>query len=360
MTEAGNPTIIAARGVLPEHRYPQPAITAAFAELAAVDDHRRRLLQQVHHNAGVRFRHLALPLDEYGRLTDFDTANGAFISSACELSATALLGAINQAGIRPDDIDLIITASTTGLAVPSIEARIVYECGLRPDVKRIPIVGLGCAAGAAGVARLADYLVGHRSEVAAFISVELCSLTLQHSDDSVANLIASGLFGDGAAAVLMAGDPDRYDENDGCRPAVLATRSRLYRNTERVMGWDVGSAGLRIVLGAEIPDLVRSELADDVDGFLADQGLSRSDVGWWVCHPGGPKVLEAIQDSLDLSSNDLRRTWTSLAEVGNLSSASVLHVLDDALHHDPPAPGTYGLMLALGPGFALEQVLLRA
>jgi len=230
--------------------------------------------------------------------------------------------------------------------------------GLRPDVKRVPLVGLGCVAGAAGVARLHDYLVGHPDEVAVLVSVELCSLTVQRDDVSVPNLVASGLFGDGAAAVVATGGAARPD--DAGPVQVLASRSRLYPDSERTMGWDVTSTGLRIVLDANVPDLVRRHVGGDVDAFLADHGLRRHDVEWWVCHPGGPKVLEAIEDTLTLPREAVQLTWDSLARIGNLSSSSVLHVFEDTLRDRPPRPGSYGMLLAMGPGFCSELVLMRA
>ncbi|HEY9294753.1 MAG TPA: 3-oxoacyl-[acyl-carrier-protein] synthase III C-terminal domain-containing protein, partial [Microlunatus sp.] len=263
-------------------------------------------------------------------------------------------------GVRADQVELIMTATTTGLSVPSLEARIAPAAGIRPDVRRLPMVGLGCVAGAAGVARVADYLLGHPDDIAVLLSVELCSLTLQRSDTSTANLIASGLFGDGAAAVVMAGSRRAASlQTLSPTPQIVASRSRLYPHTERAMGWDVGASGLRIVLGAEIPDLVRSELRSDVDGFLGDLGLSLSGIGFWLCHPGGPKVLQAVEETLDLHHGELEVTWDSLAEIGNISSASVLHVLAETMLKRTPAPGSYGLMLALGPGFSLELVLLQ-
>jgi alkylresorcinol/alkylpyrone synthase len=252
---------------------------------------------------------------------------------------------------------VIISTTVTGLAVPSLDARIAGVLGLRPDVKRVPLVGLGCVAGAAGVARLNDYLLGHPDEVAVLVAVELCSLTVQRDDVSIANLVASGLFGDGAAAVVAVGS-DRAPDELG-QVQVLASRSHLYPDSERTMGWDVTSTGLRIVLDANVPDLVRAYLGADVDGFLADRGLSRGDVEWWVCHPGGPKVLEAIADALALPRSAVEMTWDSLARIGNLSSASVLHVFEDTLRDRPPRPGSYGMLMAMGPGFCSELVLLR-
>ncbi|QDP97477.1 type III polyketide synthase [Microlunatus elymi] len=359
------PRIVSTEPVLPQHRYPQQQLTDAFADFVGVQGLKQGLLRKVHGNAGVQYRHLALPIEKYADLHDFDTANDAFINEATALTDTALRRALEHATVEPGEVELIMTATTTGLAVPSLEARIAPAAGIRSDVKRLPVVGLGCVAGAAGVARVADYLLGHPDAVAVLLSVELCSLTLQRADTSTANLIASGLFGDGAAAVVMAGARRAAElapgglAPSGPAPRVVAGRSHLYPHTERAMGWDVGASGLRIVLGAEIPDLVRSELRADVDGFLGDHGLSVPEIDFWVCHPGGPKVLQAVEETLDLRDGQLDVTWESLTEIGNISSASVLHVLADTLRHRTPRPGSYGLMLALGPGFSLEMVLLQ-
>src|SRR6185369_5191041 len=235
----------------------------------------------------------------------------------------------------------------------------INRLGMRPDVKRIPIFGLGCVAGAAGIARVHDYLLAWPEHVAVLVSLELCSLTLQRDDLSIPNLIASGLFGDGAAAVVMTGNTRAATLRSACGPRVLATRSRFYPNTERVMGWDVGDSGFRIVLSAGVPDVVRNFLAEDVSGFLRDVGVGREEIRSWICHPGGPKVLDAFEDALGLSSGELSITRRSLAEVGNMSSSSVLFVLRDTIAGARPARGTKGLMLALGPGFCSELVLVE-
>jgi alkylresorcinol/alkylpyrone synthase len=208
-------------------------------------------------------------------------------------------------------------------------------------------------AGAAGLARVADYLRAYPDHVGVLLSVELCSLTVQREDLSVPNLIATGLFGDGAAAAVLIG------ANRPCAgPRIVATRSVFYPDTERVMGWDISESGFRVVLSADVPTVVLEHVGGDVDAFLEEQGLSRGDIARWISHPGGPKVLQAMQQALGLSDADLEASWRSLRETGNLSSASVLMVLEDTMGR-PPAQGSYGLVVAMGPGFCAELVLLQ-
>jgi alkylresorcinol/alkylpyrone synthase len=350
--------LAAVHTVLPAQSYPQHEITAAFGDMCLTDGARRRVLERLHTSAQVETRHLALPLERYGELDGFGAANDAFIEVAVELGTEAVSGALAAAGLDASDVDLVISTTVTGVAVPSIESRIAARVGLRPDVKRLPLMGLGCVAGAAGIARMHDYLRGWPDHVAVLLSVELCSLTVQRDDDSVPNMVASALFGDGAAAVVAVG-ADRA-LRDGCDgPQVVASRGHLYPGTERAMGWDVGATGFRIVLDAEVPALVEQYLGDDVKHFLAEHDLDPHQVKSWVCHPGGPKVLQAVQQALDLEPGALELTWRSLAAVGNLSSASVLHVLRDTIDQRRPETGAPGVLLAMGPGFCSELVLLR-
>jgi alkylresorcinol/alkylpyrone synthase len=299
-------------------------------------------------------RHLALPLERYEELDSFAARNDAWIAAAVELGKSALEQALHRADLRPRDVDHLYFVTVTGLSTPSVDARLVNRMGLRADLKRVPIFGLGCVAGAAGLARASDAVRAFPGQVAAILAVELCSLTLQREDLSIANIIASGLFGDGAAAALIGGA-----DRPGRGPRVLATRSIFYPDTERVMGWDVVDSGFKVVLSPQVPQLVRERVRSDVDAFLEAHRLARSGIRHWICHTGGPRVLEAFEEALELPREALRRTWDSLREVGNLSSASVLFVLRDLLDSGEARPGDLGLLIAMGPGFCSELVLLR-
>ena len=339
----------------PPNHVDQDTLIAAFRDAWASRYHNVNRIEQLHRNVLVGGRHLALPIPEYLDL-DFTRANDTFIRVATDIGAEAVLAALAQVGATPRDIDAIWFVSVTGIAAPSIDARLVNRLGFRSDIKRTPVFGLGCVAGAAGIARAADYIRAFPDHTALLLSVELCSLTLQRDDLSIPNLIASGLFGDGAAAAIVSGRPNTAR---GPAPRVIATQSAFYPNTEDVMGWRIGASGFRIVLSSEVPEMVRNHLVGDAERFLGAHGLTVADIGVWIAHPGGPRVLEVMQEVFGLPEGALRRTWESLRTLGNLSSASVLNVLGDVLEEEPPAPGTWGLLLAMGPGFCSELVLVR-
>lgn len=346
------PTIAAVGRALPPHHADQETLIAAFRAAWGTGAAARHL-EHLHRAVGVGGRYLALPLAEYYGLDGFAAANAAWKRVALELGEAAARRALERAGLEPRQVDHVFFVTITGLATPSIDALLVNRMGLRDDVKRTPIFGLGCVAGAAGLSRAADYVRAFPDETALLLSVELCSLTLQKRDLSVANLIASGLFGDGAAAVVVRGS--------GCHaagPRVVATRSVLYPDTEDVMGWELADSGFKVVLSARVPDVIRAHLGRDVDAFLGAAGLERERIRHVVAHTGGPKVLEAIAAALSLPPGALERSWHSLATVGNLSSASVLFVLGDLLDAGVARAGDLGLLAAMGPGFCAELGLL--
>ncbi|MEU9303580.1 3-oxoacyl-[acyl-carrier-protein] synthase III C-terminal domain-containing protein [Streptomyces sp. NPDC048269] len=349
--------VLAVSSVFPPHHHPQAEITEALARFLPPGPD-TALLRRVHASVRVESRHLALPLERYGPWNDFGTTNALFLEAALELGGRAVGLALADAGLAAPEIDLVLSTTVTGLATPSLEARLASRTALRPDVKRIPLFGLGCAAGAAGVGHLHDCLTGRPGHAALLLSTELCSLTLQPTDTSMANLVAGALFGDGAGALVAVGR-DHPLHATGAGPAVVAARSRLYPGTEHLLGWDIGHWGMRMVLGRELPDLVRLHVAEEVETFLAAHDLKPADVDTWICHPGGPKILDTLADALSLPESAFAASRRSLAAAGNLSSASVLHILGGVQAAGPPPPGSVGLMLAFGPGFASELVLLR-
>jgi alkylresorcinol/alkylpyrone synthase len=349
-TTHADPSIAAAAVTFPQHYHPQDVIVDRLSDV--LGEHFRRFAL----SSGVEHRHLAISMDRMEQLSGFTEANEAYLEVAMDLGERALLTALDAAKVRPAEVDIVFSTTVTGLAVPSLEARLAARVGLRQDVKRVPLFGLGCVAGAAGVARAHDYLRAFPDHVAALLAVELCTLTIQRNDDSVANLVATSLFGDGAAAVIAKGANYAADATT-TGPRVLDTRSRIYPDTEGVMGWNIGTDGFRIVLSADVVNVAKKYLGDDVRKFLADHGLTPADISTWVCHPGGPAVIEAVEEDLELPSNALDHTRKSLRDNGNLSSVSVLDVLRANLA-EPPAPGSFGLMIAMGPAFCSELVLL--
>lgn len=343
--------------VLPRHVHAQSEITATIAPLLSSDPRRGATIARIHAATGIETRHLALPLDEYAGLTTFTAANDAFVREGTTLAAEACRQALAAAGLDAAEVDFLLFTSITGIATPSLDALLVERVGLRADVKRVPVFGLGCVAGAAGIARVRDYLQGHPQDVALLVSVELCSLTLQQGDDSMANIVSSGLFGDGASAVVMVGS-DRASQVQGGVDVVDA-RSALYPDSTDALGWDIGGSGFRIVLAASLADLVEQHLGAGVVDLLAAHQLKVADVGTWVAHTGGPRILQAAARALGLPDEAFAASWRSLARVGNLSSSGVLHVLADELAAGGQIPGSAGVLFAIGPGVSTETVLLR-
>jgi len=355
MAPPPNPSIRSVGTALPPHYADQETLIAAFRAHWATEHFNVERLEELHRAVQVGGRHLAVPLEDYAGLTDLRARNDAWIRVATDLGEQAVRQALERAGLSVGEVDHLFFVTVTGIATPSVDARLMNRLGLRPDVKRTPIFGLGCVAGAAGTARASDVLRAFPNQVAVLLSVELCSLTLQREDLSIANIIASGLFGDGAAAMVLSGG----EVPAPGAPRILGTSSVFYPDTERVMGWDVVNGGFKVVLSAKVPDVVRAHVREDVGAFLGRHGLQRTDIRHWIAHTGGPKVLEAFESSLELPTGALERSWKSLRETGNLSSASVLFVLESMLSSGEAQPGDYGLLMAMGPGFCSEVVLLQ-
>ena len=357
--------IASAASAFPKHYYTQKYLLEKLQDYWGAQLKNPLLLARLHKNVTVDGRYLAIPAEQYVDIKTWGQANDIWIRVAQELGERALCLALHNAGLKPSDVGALLFTTVTGVASPSIDALLINRMGLPTNVRRTPIFGLGCVAGAAGIARAADYVRAYPTQAAALVSVELCSLTLQREDLSVANLISSGLFADGAAAVIVTGaEFDSGSERHVAAsritgPKILATRSIFYPSTEDMMGWNISEKGFRILLSTEVPNLIRENLGRDVDAFLADNELKRCDLKSWVLHTGGPKVLDASATALGLHNGQLDASWDCLRKVGNLSSASVLVVLEDVMKNRRPEPGTLGLLAAMGPGFCSELVLLQ-
>jgi alkylresorcinol/alkylpyrone synthase len=347
--------IAGAATALPPHRYGQEELASVARALLPALSLDEEALCRFFRRVGVSQRYLALPAHEYPRLDGFGARNDAWQRVAMELGEHAVRRALDRARVATGDVGMIVTTTVTGLAVPSLEARLMNRIAFRPSTKRMPLFGLGCLAGVAGLARAADYLRSFPREAVVFLSVELCSLTVQRDDVSVANMISMGLFGDGAAAVVLVGSEHPSAE---LGPRVVDSRAAFFPGTERTMGWDIVNDGFKIVLGPEVPKLAQERVPALVDALLADHGLARDDVKAWLAHPGGPAVMAAMQRGLGLPAEALERTRRSLAEVGNLSSASALFILEGYLRESPRPQGP-ALLLAMGPAFCAEGVLLQ-
>lgn len=345
------PRLATCSTALPPYRYSQADLLEQLKAMWAAEHHNTARLEQLHGAVGVKHRHLALPKERYLAFKDFTERNQAFAEASLPLAEGVVVEALERTGLLASEVDYLVYTSITGLTVPSLDARLMNRLPFSPRVKRVPVFGWGCLGGAAGIARLSDLLEGKREGVGLLLSVELCSLTLQKQDFSVANLISSGLFGDGAAALVMTTRP-------GPGPRVVASRAMFFAESEHVMGWNIGAHGLSIVLSPEVPFYAEHHLVPGLQSFLADHGLQPADVAAWVAHPGGPKVIDVLENGLGLEVGALDITRRSLRDVGNLSSASVLFVLAEVLGQ-AHEPGDYGLILAMGPAFGAEAILIQ-
>lgn len=338
---------------LPTNTHSQAEVTQALAKKLTTSKSQQVVLDRVHSATGVKQRHFPLPIENYLELEDFSQTNQLFAEHALPLAEDSIALALNEAGLQASEVDLLFFTTVTGIGAPSLDASIASRMGFRPDLKRIPSFGLGCVAGAAGLARVSDYLKGNPKGVALLVSVELCSLTIQWNDASMANFIGTGLFGDGAASAVIVGDEHPLA---GSGIKILDTRSALYPDTHDMIGWKIGTSGFSLMLEAGVPAMIEEHFAGDVSALLEKNNLKKADIDVWIAHPGGPKVLTAFTSSLQLNDDQLDSSWAVLANAGNMSSAAVLHVL--ASEFNQPTE-TKGLLFALGPGVTAELLLLE-
>ena len=356
------PRLISVATTVPGHRVDQrnakAFVSALFA--GALDGDGRRLLEVFDHS-GVECRQICMPLEWYAVPHRFKEANDLYLEHALELAAEVTNQALRNAALEPRDIDHLVFISSTGVATPSLDARLANRVGFRSDFKRTPIWGLGCAGGAVGLSRARDFALADPNARVLVIALELCSLTFQHGDLDRRNLVACSLFSDGAAAAVVAGSRvDLAGAATPCSIELLASRSTLWPDTLDVMGWDVDESGLHVVFSRDIPSIVRRWVRSNLESFLTDQGLTLDRLAHVIAHPGGPKVLAAYADSLGLGPAAFRHAREVLRSAGNMSSPTCLFVLERAIQAGDLHPGDLAVVAALGPGFSSEVVLVRA
>jgi len=359
---ASPPRIVGLATAVPPHTIPQGdvrrQVAPMFAEALGTDD---RLLR-VFANAQIDQRHVCTPAEWFTVDHGFAEKNALYVEHAVRLAVEVSHWALDRAGLVPADVDHVLFVSSTGLATPSVDARLANALGFRDDVRRTPVWGLGCAGGAAGLSRARDFARADPEACVLLVALELCSLTFQFHDRSTRNLVAAALFGDGAAAAVVVGaaHPARAGTHRAHRPlSVLASRSTLWKDTTDVMGWTVEDAGLGVVFSRDIPSIVRREVRPGMLAFLGAHGLGLDDVAHLVTHPCGVKVLDAMGEALERPPEAFRHARRVLRECGNMSSPSCLFVLERFLDAGDIAAGDLAVLSALGPGFSAEYVLLR-
>ncbi len=354
MTTTLHPSIVALETSVPRHKMTQAmALSFARSHFGPHIPDLERLLP-IFANSGIESRYLSVPIDWLDQVHSLEEKNRLYIETATELCREAIEKALTSAKINRDEIDYIIYINTTGIATPSIDARLINLLGLRPSIRRIPIWGLGCAGGVAGLSHAYHYLLGHPNSTVLLVCAELCSLTFLADDYSRSNLVASALFGDGAAAVIL----KNATAPEGLQ--LVATNSRFYPDSLDVMGWNVVGAGLEVVFAQRIPDIVAAHAKKDLCSFLHSQSLTFDDIDQYLFHPGGTKVLAAYEQALGVSDEKLEHSRKTLRDFGNMSSVTVLFVLKRYLEQADRMRDRYSLVSALGPGFCSESVIVKS
>ncbi len=354
------PRLVALATAVPPHVLRQDDVRAVAAEMFAGTVSADPRLLQVFEHAQIETRNACVPLEWFSVGHDFGQSNALYVENAVHLAVVATQKALAKARLEPADVDHIVFVSSTGLATPSVDALVANALGLRSDVRRTPMWGLGCAGGAAGLAHARDFALAEPSARVLLIALELCTLTFQLRDLSRRNLVAASLFGDGAAAAIVVGRDAEVRVAGGRRQlALIASRSTLWPDTQDVMGWTVDGAGLHVVFSRDIPTIVHERVRPSLLAFLEANGLALEDVRHLAAHPGGVRVLNAYASALDLAPAVFRHARDVLREHGNMSSPSCLFVLERFLEAGEIGAGDNALVAALGPGFSAEYVLLR-
>jgi alkylresorcinol/alkylpyrone synthase len=350
---AGSSAILATATAVPEHCLDQESVKRSLRPLLPVARGRLDAVMALFDNALVKQRWSVLPLDRLGTPRTLSETMALYRDSAVQLGRTVATDCLAAAGVSPRAVDLVITVSCTGFMIPSLDAHLANDLGFRPDVRRLPITELGCVAGASALARAHDFLRGYPEAYVLVVAVELPTLSFQPDDASTAQLVSTALFGDGAAAVLLTG------RRAASGVALLDAETHLHPGSLDVLGFELHDDGLHVVLGKELPDILRANLSPIVDRLLGRAGIGRAGLDCCVLHPGGKRILLAIEEALGLDRTRTQPSWDVLRDYGNLSSAGVLFVLERWMRQYRPRAGAYGLLGAFGPGLSTELCLLQ-
>jgi alkylresorcinol/alkylpyrone synthase len=345
-------SIAATATVLPPHTITRDDVKYYMGRVFDIPERRLEAMMEVVDNAQVHKRHAIFPIDYTVEPRALYKTNQEYIEHAIKLGREAAEKCLERAGVRPDEVDLIITVSCTGFMIPSLDAHLINLMGFRSNVRRMPFTELGCAAGAMALGRAADFLKAEPGGNVLIIAVELPSLTFQRKDISQANLISSILFGDGAAAVLVSG-------NGAPGPKIVGTETYTFPDSLGAMGFDLRDSGFHILLAKDVPEMIGAKIRALVEGFLERQGKTHNDIKGWILHPGGARLLGNVEIALGLTKCQTQPSWDVLSNVGNLSSATILFILQEWLERGPLNPGDYALAAAFGPGFSAEFLLLQ-
>jgi alkylresorcinol/alkylpyrone synthase len=351
-------SLLAIERFLPAFRYPQEEVTEWVRSwLAEGDDRSAARLLSVYASAGVKTRGSVVPIDQVFQPGDFEHQNDVYARAACDAGVDLARRALHTAGLAPSDIGLVVSVSCTGFMIPAVDAHVANCLGMGPRLVRLPITEAGCAGGVVGLARARDYLQSHPRSAALVLALEFASLTFQRWDRSATNVVSTAIFGDGGAAVVLVG-PEHPLARGRVLARLLDAESLFFKGTTHLMGFHLGNAGLQIILDRELAPFVRREVSKAVESFLGPRGHTRQDVTRWIHHPGGRRFIEVMSERLGLGPEDLAATEDVLAEHGNMSSVTVLFVLDEMLRRGV-RPGEKGVLGAFGPGFGAEFALLE-
>jgi alkylresorcinol/alkylpyrone synthase len=345
-------TIAATATALPPYTMTREDVKYYMGRVFDIPERRLEALMSIADNAQVNKRYSIFPIEYTVEPRPLSKTNEEYIEHAVKLGRQAAEECLQRAGLRPDEVDLLITVSCTGFMIPSLDAHLINLMGFRSNVRRMPFTELGCAAGAMALGRAADYLKAHPGGNVLIISVELPSLTFQRKDVSQANLISSILFGDGAAAVLVSGKAEKG-------PKILVSETYTFPDSLGAMGFDLRDSGFHILLSKDVPEMIGARIRGLVDGFLERHGRKQEDIKGWILHPGGARLLGNVEKELGLCKCDTQPSWDILSNVGNLSSATILFILQEWLEKRPLKSGEYALAAAFGPGFSAEFLLLQ-